>query len=231
MFDEFGKEDDSWRPEIPKYRKVLKKAFSVFFVCFVFGLIALMLVRLISSKPPASMKKMLFNEITENGYKTYGEDFEVQHIFASESFNNDNRAEDSMFSVSTITYAPQIKQLQVTVRYNNRVLKYLEKDYPDASEKTDEYYVFALADNFGAKYTSYTYTKASKTGYTYRHLIFENVSITDVSEIKLHVYYSGETNKEVPRHTITVFRYDFAVGNYDYGEPPDKKPEFFKYAP
>ena len=231
MFDEFGKEDDSWRPEIPKYRKVLKKAFSVFFVCFVFGLIALMSVRLIASKPPSSMKKMLFTEITENGYNTYGSDFKVQHILASESFNNDGMPEDSMFSVSMITYAPQIGQLQVTLRYNNRALNYLKAAYPDAENITGEYYTFALRDNLGRKHTSYSYTKAEKTGYTYRRLVFDNVDLKDVSEIKLYVYYANEKNKDEPRHTLNVYRYDYAINDYSYGKPPSKKPELFVYNP
>lgn len=231
MFDEFGKEDDSWRPDIPKYRKILKKAFSVLFICFVFGLIALMSVRLISSKPPRSMKKMVFNEITESGYNTYGEDFSVQHILASESFNDDGMPEDSMFSVSMITYAPQIEQLQVTLRYNKRALNYLKAEYPDAKDVTGEYYRFALCDNNGVKYTSYSYTSASKTGYEYRRLVFENVSLKDVSEIKLHVYYVNQESKEAPRHTLCVYRYDFAVNKYDCGEPPTKKTEFTEYTP
>ena len=229
MFDEFGKEDDSWRPEIPMYRKVIKKAFSVFFVCFVFGLIALMSIRLIASKPPSSMKKMVYNEITENGYNTYGSDFKVQHILASESFNRDGRAEDSMFSVSMITYAPQIKQLQVTLRYNNRALKYLKNEYPEAGSGDGEIYTFALRDNNGVRYSAYSYTKAEKTGYTYRRLIFENVSLTDVSEMKLLVFYSGQESKENPRHTLYVYRYDFAKNDYDHGKPPSKKPSFFTY--
>lgn len=231
MFDEFGKEDDQWRPEPPKYVKVIKKAFSVFFICFVFGLIALMSVRLIASKPPSSMKKMVFNEITESGYNTYGKDFKVQHILASESFNSDGMPEDSMFSVSMITYAPQIRQLQVTVRYNNRALNYLKAAYPDAENVTGEHYVFALRDNLGVKYTSYSYTKAEKTGYTYRRLVFDNVSLTDVSEIKLHVYYVNQESKEEPRHTLSVYRYDYAVNDYDYGKKPSKKAELFTYNP
>ncbi len=232
MFDEFGKEDDSWRPDEPKYKKVLKKAFSVFFVCFVFGLIALMSVRLIASKPPSSMKKMVFTEITENGYNTYGDSFTVQHILASDSFNRDGKAEDSMFSVSAITYAPQIGQLQVTLRYNDRALNYLKAEYPDAENITDgEYYTFALRDNNGVRYTSYSYTKASKTGYTYRRLVFDNVTLTDVSEMKLEVFYVNQESKTNPRHTLYVYRYDFAKNDYDYGKPPSKKPELFTHNP
>ena len=232
MFDEFGKEDDQWRPDAPKYVKIIKKAFSVLFVCFIFGLIALMSVRLIASKPPSIMKKMIFTEITENGYNTYGKDFTVKHILASDSFNSDGKREDSMFSVSLITYSPEIKQLQVTVRYNNRALNYLKEEYPAAADITDgEYYVYALRDNLGKKYTSYSYIKAEKTGYTYRRLVFDNVDLTDVSEMKLELYFVGQESKESARHTLYVYRYDFAQNDYDYGKPLSKKPDLFTYAP
>jgi hypothetical protein len=136
-----------------------------------------------------------------------------------------------MFSVNTITYAPQIKQLQVTVRYHNRALNYLKASYPDAREVNGEYYTFSLSDNLGAKYTSYTFTRAEKTGYTYRRLIFENVSFDDVSEIRLNVFYAGDENKENPRHRLYVYRYDFAMGVYDYKAPGGKKYELFTHNP
>ena len=110
-------------------------------------------------------------------------------------------------------------------------VEFAKAEYPDADKVDGEIYTFALRDNHGVKYGSYTYTKAEKTGYTYRRLIFENVSLTDVSEMKLLVFYIGQESKENPRHTLYVYRYDFAKNDYDYGTPPKQKPEFFAYNP
>lgn len=212
MFDEFGKEDDQWRPEIPKYRRVLFQIFRVLFVGFVFFLIALMVVRLISSKPPASMKKMIWNDTARAAYAEMGDDFKVERILSSDSFSK-----DSMFSVDMITYAESIGQLQFTVRYNDRVLRYLEQDYPGATEATKgtETYVFVLKDNLGNVYTDYEYVSDARSGYTYRHLIFDNVTIEDVTEIKLHVYYAGDVQTEIDgRHVLYAFRSDFARSEY-----------------
>ena len=52
-------------------------------------------------------------------------------------------------------------------------------------------------------------------GYTYRRLIFNGVSFTDVSAMYVDVYYSGDvdTTKDA-RHTMYVYRYDFAQNKY-----------------
>ncbi len=212
MFDEFGKEDDQWRPEVPKYRRVLFQVFRVLFIGFVFFLIALMVVRLFSSKPPSSMKTMVWNKAAKNAYAELGDAFTVERVLSSDSFSD-----DSMFSVDMITYAKSIGQLQFTVRYNNRVSRYLENDYPGAAAATEgkETYVFVLKDNLGNVYTDYSYTKDSRSGYTYRHLIFDNVTTEDVTEIKLHVYYVGDANIENDgRHIMYAYRSDFSRLEY-----------------
>lgn len=217
MFDEFEKEDDQWRPEIPKYRKVLFQGFRVLFIGFVFFLIALMVIRLFSSKAPSSMKTMVWNDVARDAYNAQGDGFTVDRILSSDSFSK-----DSMFSVDMITYAPSIGQLQFTVRYNDRVSKYLENDYPGASAAVGdgETYVFVLKDNLGNVYTEYSYTKDARFGYTYRHLIFENVTVEDVTEIKLHVYYVGDVQIENDgRHVIYAYRSNFATEAYKLPDP------------
>ncbi len=214
MFDEFGKEDDNWRPDEPKYKKVLKKIPPVLFTVFAFGLIAFMVLRLAASKPPKSMKEMIWTESTVAAYTQFGKDFKVEHILCSDSFSQDN-----MFSVDQITYCESAKQLQVTLRYNDRSMSYLLKDYPDA-DKAEETYRFLLRDDKDVRYTEYLYSSDKKSGYTYRHLIFDGVTLTDVSAMYLDVYYSGDFDPtEKARHTMYVFRYNFAREAYDAGEP------------
>jgi len=209
MFDEFGSEDDQWRPAPPKWRTVLFKTLKISFTVFAFSIIALMFFRLIQSKPPKSMTQLTWNEElvslyaenTEKGVQT-----EMKYILSSDSFSD-----DGMFSVYTIIYIPELQQIQFTVRYNNRTLNYLEQDYPDAKDQAGELYRFLLRDDHGTKYTEYSYTQDEKMGYTYRRLIFSGVSFTDVSAMYVDVYYAGDFDIENPaRHTMYVYRYDFA---------------------
>ncbi len=214
MFDEFGKEDDNWRPEDPKYKKVLKKIPGILFTVFAFSIIGIMVIRLITSKPPKSMKEMIWTESTVSAYEQAGEAFKVEHILCSDSFSD-----DGMFSVSQITYCETAKQLQVTLRYNDRSMAYLLEDYPEA-DKAPETYRFTLRDDKDVRYTSYLYSSDAKNGYTYRHLIFDGVTLTNVSAVYLDVYYSGDFKPaEKARHTLYVYRYDFAREPYETGEP------------
>ena len=147
----------------------------------------------------------LVSENTENGKVT-----EMKTIISYDSFSD-----DGMFSVYTIIYIPELEQLQFTVRYNNRALNYLEQDYPGSKAQDGEHYKFILRDDHGTKYTEYSYTQDEKMGYTYRRLIFSGVNFTDVSAMYVDVYYSGDfdLNKDA-RHTMYVYRYDFAQNKY-----------------
>ncbi len=214
MFDEFEHEDDNWRPELPKHVKILKKLPGILFTVFAFGLIALMVTRLILSKPPKSMKEMVWTESLLEAYNNAGNGFKVETILCSDSFS-----EDGMFSVDAITYCEAAEQLQVTLRYNDRSMSYLLEDYPDA-DKAEETYRFALRNDKDLKYTAYSYTSAKSSGYTYRHLIFDGISLEDISAIYLDVYYSGDFDlTKEPRHTMYVYRFDFSRVPYDIGEP------------
>jgi hypothetical protein len=213
MFDEFGSEDDQWRPAPPKWRTILFKTLKIAFVAFAFFVIGLMCFRLMQSKPPKNMTQLIWNEElvalyaenTQNGVQT-----EMKNILSYDSFSD-----DGMFSVYTIIYIPELQQLQFTVRYNNRVLNYLEQDYPGAKDKEGEHYRFLLRDDHGTKYTEYSYTQDEKMGYTYRRLIFSGVSFTDVSAMYVDAYYAGDFDAEKSaRHTMYVYRYDFAQNKY-----------------
>ncbi|MBQ9692135.1 MAG: hypothetical protein IJV70_03165 [Clostridia bacterium] len=213
MFDEFESEDDQWRPAPPKWRTVGFKIFKIGFTVFAFFIIGLMCFRLMSSKPPKNMKELIWDESlvalvaenTENGKAT-----EIKNIISYDSFS-----EDGMFSVYTILYVPELEQLQFTVRYNNRALNYLEQDYPGSKDRDGEHYRFLLRDDHETKYTEYSYTQDEKMGYTYRRLIFSGVSFTDVSAMYVDVYYAGDFDaSEEARHTMYVYRYDFAQNKY-----------------
>lgn len=211
MYDEFEHEDDQWRPEKPRYQKILAKAFSVFFTLFVFFLIGLVTFRLIASKPPKEMKQLLWDQSLVE-ICAQSPDTEIQLITSYDSFS-----EDGMFSVYSIYYIPALEQIQFTVRYNNRVLNYLEEDHPGAKQTEGEIYRYRLRDDHGKFYTDYSYVTDSKMGYTYRRLIFSGISLKDVSAVYVDVYYHDDYAPTLdPRHTMYVYRYDFAVNKvYD----------------
>ena len=221
IHNEFENEDDEWRPEKNKVRRIIEKSVGILFVGTVFALILLMVVRLAMSKPPASMNTMIWTENAVNAYLSEGEDFTVTHFPSTDSFSDDR-----MFSISQITYTESIGQIQATVRYNARVLNYLREDYGLESLPDGETYVFMLRDNFGNVYKDYHYTSDEKGGYLYRHVIFDGVTMEDVTKLVLEAYYIGDVREqESVRAELYMYRYDYAAQPYAAPMPAEASAE------
>ena len=210
MHNEFEHEDDNWRPEKSKVRKFLERFFAVGFVVFVFGILGFLGIRLALSKPPASMKTMIWTESAVALYESAPDSFKVTHYPSTDSFSDNN-----MYSINQITYTDGIGQLQATVRYNERALKYLMKDKGIETLPEGEIFVFKLRDNFGRTYTDYYYTTDAKSGYGYRHVIFDGVDMEDVTLLHLEIYYIGDVGeKETAVATLIAYRYDYSAQYY-----------------
>ena len=221
MFNEFEKEDDSWRPDPPKWTVITKKVLSYAFGIFVVALIGFLVIRMILSQPPKAMKQAVWDDNLFNAYQTArdgGEALELNQISTPNSFS-----ESSMFSVYTILYAPNAKQLQVTVRYNNRALNYLVQDYPEAQALIDsdaEIYVFNLSYRVNDELktvNTYKYVKDEKAGYTYYRLIFNGIDLEGVAGMTVNACYVGRP--DVPEETVTVYSTGYSVIPFDYKKP------------
>lgn len=210
MHNEFEHEDDNWRPEKSKTRKFLEKFLSIGFVIFVFAIIGFMCIRLAQSKPPKSMKEMVWTENAVTAYNADPEGFTVTHYPSIDSFSENN-----MYSINQITYAESIEELQATVRYNERTLKYLMSEKGIDTLPEGEIFVFKLRDNFGRTYTDYSYTADAKSGYGYRHVIFDGVSMEDVTLLTLEIYYIGDVGeKETAVAELIAYRHDYSKKVY-----------------
>lgn len=217
MHNEFEHEDDDWRPEKSKFRKITEKTLTVAVLCFVFGIIIFMVIRLMTSYPPSSMKKMVWNESALAAYQNDPNGFSVSYYPSTDSFSD-----DSMFSISQITYIPSIGQYQATVRYNKRVLNYLCNDYGLTAVPDGETYIFMLRDNHGNVYKTYSYTAESRSNYEYRHVIFDGVDMDDVTKLVLEVYYIGDVQEASVRAELFMYRYDYLAQNYLYDLPAEQ---------
>ena len=210
MHNEFEHEDDNWRPEKSKVRKLLEKFFTVGFVVFVFAILGFLGLRLMQSKPPESMKNMIWTENAVTAYESDPEGFKVTYYPSTDSFSENN-----MYSISQITYTDGIGQLQATVRYNERTLKYLMQEKGIEKLPESEIFVFKLRDNFGRVYTDYSYTVAARSGYGYRHVIFDGVDMEDVTLVTLEIYYIGDVGeKETAVAELIAYRYDYSPRVY-----------------
>ena len=220
MYNEFEHEDDNWRPEKSKFRKIAVKIFSVGFVAFVFAVIAFMCVRLALSKPPKNMKELIWTEEAFAQYSAAPNEFDIIYYPSTDSFS-----EDSMYSISNIYYTKSLGQFQATVRYNERALRYLAESKEVDELAEGEIFVFKLRDNFGKVYTEYKYTSDTKSGYGYRRVIFDGVDMNDVATLHLEVYYIGDVGgEESVVATLNMYRYDYAPQTV-FIDPPQKSTE------
>ncbi len=227
MFDEFEKEDDQWRPEPSKAGKLLNKtklAMKWAFVAFTVIFIGFIVIRMFLSNPPSSMEKVIWNESLLSEHKKAKSEkrkFEVLQIPSEGSFSD-----NGSYSIYTIVYIPSAKQLQLTVRSNDRELENVKEQYPelkkDIDKKGGKIYSYSLmlssADG-AATVNEYEYTEVQRFGYTFHRLIFDNVDLSKFSSAKLSI------SPSVHHQTINVYNGSKSISqlsDFDYDVP--KKP-------
>ena len=137
MSDKFENTGENSRSRSARCMHYVGKTLSIAVKVLAVALIAFLVIRMFTSKPPASMKKLIWNENLLSVYTSTDGQTEILTVVSSDSFSTDR-----MFSVYSIYYIPEAGQLQFTVRYNNRALNYLEEDFPGAKETEGEIYGF-----------------------------------------------------------------------------------------
>lgn len=188
--------------------KILKFLF-IALILIVFG--GLML-RLCTMGDPPSMEKYAWTESMISFQKKYPDNFNVQKINEN-GLSYQYLASDGKFAINNIFITETgggKAQIQFTVRYNNSTIKYLKNDYNLLSDPIGEPFIYILTDTGGNMYRSYLYTKEKKTVYNYRHIIFDDVDISDILNrtdeysLMLDIYYID----------------DVSIGNSLYGSMP-----------
>lgn len=192
--DKVEDNDYGMRPPTPKAWLVIKtviKSIFVALIIFIYGFFAL---RLCTSNPK---QDILITQATYNAYNNNKDSFVVYsqnpQIFIDEHDSKQNTGYN--LAIFNITYIPQAKQLQVTVRYNKSTLKLLEDVY-GSDINTDEPFVYSLLFEDGTRITSYTY-KATKTNrYHFRYIVFDNVELEAYEEVLYTPENSAVTDDE-----------------------------------
>lgn len=236
MYNEFEKEEDSWRPPQKKWWVITKKVLGYTVIALALAFIALLIVRMITSKPPKGMTELIWTDEAFEAFtaaKESGSKLAVLQISSSDSFDkgdgDENKSDDmasAMTSIYATYYIPSVNEIQFTVRFNDRLVNYLEKDYPEARsmfEDGKELYSFVLTFEYEdekRQVTDYRFLKDEKAGYTYRRLVFdigEGVEIEKVSTMSVEVYYIG--NMADVRHKMFVYKSTFGRLEYGYDTP------------
>lgn len=102
-------------------------------------------------------------------------------------------SENGYMSAYSFAWAPQAREVQITVRYNDSVYSY--NDLPEETE-----FRFVLTDSAsGAQFTPDVAASEEKLMYNYRRLVFSGVEVSETSDLTLIMYCGDE---EITRDVI-----------------------------
>ena len=201
------------------------------------GIVALLLIRIISSGTPSELKAMIPNDDLAAAYQTYGNDlyiFKQDHKSITTAERN-----YGYFAITDYYIIPEANQIQLVFRYNNSTIRALAEDYklPSVPPTDSELYDVTLVvqtdltpdnqkDNAGDVAGTVAYTRLQPTSverkqtnlYNYFRYVFEfdteELSLSDMLDsgellaVYADVYYNEDINYDETAYG-TLFLYDY----------------------
>ena len=107
--------------------KIVKRLIVVLFFTVIFGVIALLAWRILSSDAPSSMQPLYANQALCDAYAENGKEL---YMFRQEQRSITSGEENyGYFAITDCAIIPDANQIQAVVRYNNSTLRYTAEDY------------------------------------------------------------------------------------------------------
>lgn len=200
---------------------IVKTSVKVFFLGISLFIYTFFIFRLCTADDPKAMSGIIWNDISRAAYTASPDTFEALEQEPDTYITNDGR-----FWISNVVYLPTAKQLQLTIKYNSSTLKYLTQELQAAESDTDESdsmqnesivlpdepFSYSLIDNNGVRYRDYSAEDAKKQNYHYRRLVFENIDLTDITDLYVDIYYVGTQDyAAVPYGSLKAWDADLPV--------------------
>ena len=242
--------EDEGEEELSPRKKLLRTTFRIAGLLLLAAVFIIFFWRFWTVKEPRSMTRYLYTEkalaaeklsvVTQNLDRVYlvntldaetGAEKAV-YVKRSEYYPyNDGETEgaarsdfEGTLKVTAIMYTPELEQLQITFRYNNRLLPgLLQESYGifASAALSEEPLTLALQLPDGSLLTDYSYVEGSRSFYRYRRIVFEGVKL-DLPEtayepggaddpaygqlLNLNVYYNGlQIDWKNPFASMVVF--------------------------
>ena len=209
-----------------KGRRLVGRIFVYAFRVFVFGVIALVLWRVLwSDRVPSEAKRLLVNDATAAAYAEHGDQLSLfTQPCEPLTYREDENGIYGLFWVSQSVFLPEADQVQILTRYNNSTLRQIAEDFkldevpareqnvvdvtlratldptPQDRENGDEYLV--------RYYPSGEPTACSTTMYNYRKLVFDGIDLSDphLIDISVDFYYVERVDyDDVPYGTLCIY--------------------------
>ena len=107
--------------------KIVKRLVVALFFTVIFGVIALLAWRILSSDAPSSMQPLYANQALCDAYTENGKEL---YMFRQEQRSITSGEENyGYFAITDCAIIPDANQIQAVVRYNNSTLRYTAEDY------------------------------------------------------------------------------------------------------
>ena len=208
--------------------RVLRYAFRV----LVFGIIALVLWRvLLSDRVPKDAKTLLVNEATYAAYLAEGETL-TMYTQAQDEIAVNETADGvyGLFWVKQAVFIPSANQIQLLTRYNNSTLTHIATDFkldavPSREETVADVTLVVTSDptptdsengdEYKTRYAASGEPSVDETSrYNYRKYIFDGVDFDPATTVDITVEfrYDGRVDYDkVPYCSLRIFDRNFEI--------------------
>ena len=179
----------------------IKKIIKYLFILLIIAVYALILGRILLSKPTGVMKSYVYTQTSVEQINASPDNLELLTQQITKKIDD-----NGYYHISDFVYVPRIGELQFTLRYNNSTVDALKTFYPDFV-RAGETFVCTLSDKNGNVYDEYKFISSSNIIYNFRRIVFEGVDFDNAGTLYLNIYYVSDISESSPMH-VSFLLYD-----------------------
>lgn len=212
---------DPFDSDTPKERslpaKIILGILKTIGILIIVAIFAIIFIRLQLWKTPKEFRSFAWTDeakaaLSENGSLTVG----YQEPYTE--FD-----ENGYYHISDVSFARDLGEIQLTVRYNSRsTINTLMEEYHLTERPSGETFIYILTDDNGNEYTSYRFAAKEKPLSEFRRVIFDGVDFETTENLYLHVYYGEDVyDKSALYAVFTVYETDRWIDEKTFSESSD----------
>ena len=212
---------DPFESDTPKERSLFAKiiigvlkAIGIFIIVAIFAII---FIRLQLWKTPKEFSDFAWTDEAKSALAADGK-LTVGYQEPYTEFD-----ENGYYHISDVSFARDLGEIQLTVRYNSRsTINALMEEYHLTERPSGETFIYILTDDNGNEYTSYRFAAKEKPLSEFRRVIFDGVDFETTENLYLHVYYGEDVyDKSALYAVFTVYETDRWIDEKTFSESSD----------
>ena len=187
-------------PDAPKKKKSpVRLFFEILGIALIVFIYAFWITRINISEDPAQVKKYVWTETRLAAYSADPDGYSVLTQRLDGRIDPDGRIKVSQLFVDQNTGT-----VQFTARYSDSTAERAAELYGETRPE-GEAIVFTLEDALGNVYDSYFWIPASRGGFNWRRLVFENVDTANAGTLTVNSYYINHVDPGDPFSSLTLW--------------------------